>query len=79
MATAVRKRGRPAPDLPPELWTTKETAAFLKTTPARLHQWNHGGVGPRYYRIGGYCRYDPRDVQAWLAERASDAGLSEDA
>jgi predicted DNA-binding transcriptional regulator AlpA len=37
-----------------------------------LYQLNYKGDGPPLYKIGRYCRYDPRDVIAWLAERCSD-------
>lgn len=56
--------------LPLRLWTLPETAAFLCIPVATLYQFNHKGTGPRFFRIGKHCRYDPRDVLAWLERRA---------
>lgn len=61
--------------LPARMWTHEETAAFLGITKNSLYLLNHRKTGPRSYRVGRYCRYDPRDVQAWLKVRASDAAV----
>jgi predicted DNA-binding transcriptional regulator AlpA len=63
--------------MPDRLWTHKETAAFLGLSPATLHDLNYKRTGPRSFKVGRYRRYDPRDVLAWLGERASDAGPGE--
>jgi predicted DNA-binding transcriptional regulator AlpA len=60
-------------DLPQRLWTHLETAEFLGISPATLHDLNYKRTGPRSFKVGRHRRYDPRDVQAWLGERASDA------
>ena len=57
---------------PDTLWTHEETAAYLRLPPATLHQLNYKGTGPRSFKVGRYRRYDPADVAAWLATRASD-------
>ncbi|HVU75160.1 MAG TPA: helix-turn-helix domain-containing protein [Mycobacteriales bacterium] len=62
------------PLAPAALWTHEETAAYLRLPPATLHQLNYKGTGPRSFKVGRYRRYDPADVAAWLASRASDAG-----
>jgi predicted DNA-binding transcriptional regulator AlpA len=59
--------------LPQRLWTHEETAAFLRLSPATLHQLNYKGTGPRSYKVGRHRRYDPDDVADWLASRASDS------
>ena len=56
--------------LPDRLWTLEETASFLVISPATLYQLNHKRTGPRFFRVGRHCRYDPRDVLAWLRSRA---------
>ena len=61
----TRKRGTSDP-LPERLWTLEETAEFLVIPAATLYQLNHKRTGPRFFRVGRYCRYDPRDVLAWL-------------
>lgn len=58
--------------MPTRLWTLAETAAFLSIPVATLYQFNHKGSGPRFFRIGKHCRYDPRDVMAWLDRRRVD-------
>lgn len=60
-------------DLPPRLWSHQETADFLGLPPATLHYLNSRRTGPRSYKVGRHRRYDPRDVLAWLALRASEA------
>ena len=57
--------------LPDILWSHQETADFLRLPASTLHQMNSKGTGPRSYRVGRYRRYDPRDVEAWLEQRAS--------
>jgi predicted DNA-binding transcriptional regulator AlpA len=64
--------GRGAPNLPQRLWTHAETAAFLGIPAATLHQLNYKRTGPRSYKVGKHRRYDPADVAAWLAVRATD-------
>jgi predicted DNA-binding transcriptional regulator AlpA len=63
------RRGRPD-SLPERLWTLDETAAFLVIPPRTLYQLNHKGTGPRFFRVGRHCRYDPRDVLEWLTSRS---------
>lgn len=58
-------------ELPDRLWDKEETAEFLHITTRTLYQLNTNGTGPRYFKVGRECRYDPRDVIAWLESRAS--------
>ena len=67
--TAGAGAGQPPPG---RLWTHQETADFLGIPPATLHQLNYKGTAPRSFKVGRHRRYDPRDVWAWLAGRASD-------
>lgn len=55
-----------ASQLPLRLWTLAETAEFLRIPTATLYQLNYKRSGPRFFRVGKHCRYDPRDVLAWL-------------
>ena len=57
--------------LPARMWSHQETADFLQLPASTLHQMNSKGSGPRSFRVGRYRRYDPRDVESWLATRAS--------
>lgn len=53
-------------ELPERLWTLEETADFLQIPTSTLYKLNHKRTGPRFFRVGRHCRYDPRDVAAWL-------------
>jgi predicted DNA-binding transcriptional regulator AlpA len=59
-----------ATSLPDRLWTLEETAAFLSISPATLYKLNHKRTGPAFFRVGKHCRYDPREVLAWLKRHA---------
>jgi len=63
-------------ELPDRLWASDETAAFLNIDPKTLYQLNTAGTGPRYFKVGRECRYDPRDVMSWLEARASRPAVS---
>ena len=54
------------------LWTLQRTAMYLELPTSTLYQMNSHGTGPRYFRVGRHCRYDPDDVAAWLDARASE-------
>jgi excisionase family DNA binding protein len=69
--TSPHELPTPRPILPDELWTHKETAAYLRLTEQSLYSMNHEGTGPKSYKVGRQRRYDPADIQAWLASRAS--------
>lgn len=57
---------RKASVMPERLWTLEETADFLAIPVSTLYKLNHKRTGPRFFRVGRHCRYDPRDVLAWL-------------
>jgi excisionase family DNA binding protein len=64
MTSTVAKRGGPE-----ELWTLKETAAYLKVSRSTLYGWRYYGKGPVGYKIGGAVRFDPEVVKAWVASQ----------
>jgi excisionase family DNA binding protein len=53
------------------MWTHEETAAYLGIEPQTLYFLNHKGTGPRYYKVGRYCRYRPAEVDAWLESQCA--------
>jgi excisionase family DNA binding protein len=53
------------------MWTHEETAAFLGIKEQTLYFLNHKGRGPKYYKIGRYCRYRSADVEQWLETRCT--------
>jgi predicted DNA-binding transcriptional regulator AlpA len=63
-----------AHDLPERLWTLEETARFLALPVATLYALNHKRTGPRFHKVGRHCRYDPREVRAWLDGCVSERG-----
>lgn len=71
MASRTIRPGRRS-GLPERLWSLRETATFLGITPENLYELNHAGTGPRYSKVGKFCRYDPRDVEEYLADNSSD-------
>ena len=56
--------------MPERLWTLDETASFLAIPPSTLYKLNHKRTGPAFFRVGRHCRYDPREVLAWLKRHA---------
>jgi predicted DNA-binding transcriptional regulator AlpA len=56
-------------EMPTRLWTVDETAMFLSIPVATLYKLNHKGTGPRFFRVGRGCRYDPRDILEWLQSK----------
>jgi predicted DNA-binding transcriptional regulator AlpA len=58
----------PAPE---PLLTTAQAAAVLGFHPSYLAKARLTGSGPPYLKIGGRSvRYRPRDLDAWLADKA---------
>jgi len=50
------------------LLTVEEVAALLKIPTATLYQWRSRRTGPNSLKVGRHLRYDPAELQAWLAE-----------
>ncbi|WP_370615143.1 helix-turn-helix transcriptional regulator [Mumia sp. Pv 4-285] len=53
-----------------QLWTVAEAAAYLGVAVKTLYQWRCHGIGPKSYRVGGYLRYRPAEVDAWVDAQA---------
>jgi predicted DNA-binding transcriptional regulator AlpA len=51
------------------LWTTEETAKFLRIPKATLYQWHYLGIGPKPGRVGRHLRYDPDEVKDWFRQQ----------
>ena len=56
-------------ELPVELLGGKQVAKMLGVSRKFIESHRSLGDGPKWYKIGGCCKYDPRDVLEWLAER----------
>lgn len=50
--------------LPPE-----EVADLLNIPVDLLYHWRYQRTGPPAIRVGKYLRYDPSELERWLAER----------
>ena len=53
------------------LWKTQEAAAYLRCSPATLHQWRWQGRGPKASRAGGQLLWRKSDIDRWLEAQAS--------
>lgn len=59
---------RPQPSVRP-LMTAEETAALIGVTANTLAKWRVTGAGPAYVKLERMVRYDPRDVEDFIAAR----------
>lgn len=73
-------RARPTPpsrrervvNPPPVLLNVREAAARLGLSKSTLDKWRCAGKGPRYIKSTDRAvRYDPADLDAWIAARRS--------
>lgn len=55
------------------LWTVRDLAAFVKTTPDAVYRWVELGMVP-CIRIGRSIRFDPTVIRQWLTARSVPAG-----
>ncbi len=53
----------------PDLMTTAEVAALVRTSPETLRYWRYMGRGPRCFKAGRRVLYRREDVDQWLAEQ----------
>lgn len=54
-------------EAPTETWLTRdETAGLIKVSTKTLAQWAWLETGPKFYKVGRYCRYKASDVAAWM-------------
>lgn len=53
-----------------QLLTADEVAARLQVPLKTLYSWRAKRQGPPAYRVGRHLRYDPHDLDSWLASRA---------
>jgi predicted site-specific integrase-resolvase len=58
----------------PNWYNTVQAATYLGLRPCTLEKWRVHGRGPRYFKPAGRVRYDERDLAAFLADGAVDAG-----
>jgi excisionase family DNA binding protein len=57
------------PDLPHRLLNVQEAARLLGLSASTLNKLRLSGNGPLYRKLGRRVLYDPRDLEAWSAER----------
>jgi hypothetical protein len=59
-----------APAAMPRMLTTSEAAAHLGVAKNTMEKWRLYGDGPAFIRISAHCiRYDPADLEAYVAAR----------
>lgn len=59
----------------PELLSLRELADYLGVPPATVYYWRTQGKGPAGFQVGKQLRFRVADVDAWLAEQATRAGI----
>jgi excisionase family DNA binding protein len=52
-----------------QLWTVAGLAHYLGVPVATVYRWRHIGTGPRGIRVGKHVRFDPREVERWIAQQ----------
>ncbi len=52
-----------------EIWTSDETAAWLKISKHKLQQMRKLGTGPEFIRFGRHVRYEKKKVLEWFNEQ----------
>ena len=65
--------------MPSTLLSTSQLSDLLGVDPRSIERWRQTGDGPRYLKLGSLVRYDPGDVDTWLAERSAQSTSSESA
>lgn len=61
-----------------ELGTRKEVAAYLGKSPQTLAIWAMKGLGPKYFKVNGTCRYRWSDVDAWIEAQETGGSPAND-
>ncbi len=54
--------------------TVGELSERLQVPARTIYDWNLKGTGPRYLKVGIYCRYRLSDVVAWEKSRLAERG-----
>lgn len=54
--------------------TVAELAERAGVPKKTVYRWNAYGGGPRYLKVGKYCRYRMPDVLAWEKTRIAERG-----
>jgi excisionase family DNA binding protein len=49
--------------------TVRGAANYLGLSPSTLNKLRCTGTGPIYFKLGRAVRYDPQDLDHWLAAR----------
>ncbi len=61
-----------------ELGTRKEVAKYLGKSPQTLAIWAMKGIGPKYFKVNGTCRYRWSDVDAWIEAQETGGSPAND-
>jgi predicted DNA-binding transcriptional regulator AlpA len=48
--------------------TTKEVAAYLRSTPETVRYWRYMGTGPPAFKCGRRVLYPQADLEKWINE-----------
>jgi hypothetical protein len=72
--TDERRPIRNQPNDNPRLLDTAEAAQRLRMARITLELWRQKGVGPKFCRWGRTVRYDPRELDRFIAESTVKPG-----
>ena len=50
-----------------KLWSVQDLSGFLGVPVPTIYQWRTKRYGPVGLRVGKHIRYEPADVERWLA------------
>ena len=62
-------------DMPQQLFTPHELAAYLEISTRTLIRWRQQRIGPAWVRAGHHVRYRAQDVDEWLRRQRHEPVL----
>ena len=62
-----------------KMMSTADVAKKVGNSEPTLRAWRYQGIGPPFIKVGKLVKYDEADVDRWLAQQRTSAGLNESA
>jgi len=50
-----------------QLMSVKELAELLQVSVKTIYDWRYRGLGPTAIRVGRHVRFEPHEIERWLA------------
>jgi excisionase family DNA binding protein len=67
--TSASKEGEGKRPVWQYLLTVREVAELLQVPVRTIYDWRYRGLGPPAIRVGRHVRYEPNEVDRWLASQ----------